>query len=113
MQGVRKAREIAAQAPLRELLGDETLPGAGAQSDAEIADWVDSSVFHYYHPVGTCAMGLGSDRMAVTDARGKIHGLENVYVADCSIIPVVPRANTNIPAVVIGERVAGWLLGQE
>jgi choline dehydrogenase len=113
VQGVRKAREVAAQSPLRELLGEETLPGAGAQTEVEIADWVDSSVFHYYHPVGTCAMGLGGERMAVTDARGKIHGLENVYVADCSIIPEIPRANTNIPAVVIGERVAGWLLGQD
>jgi choline dehydrogenase len=112
VEGVKRAREIAAQSPLREVLGEETLPGPGAQSDADIARWVDSSVFHYYHPVGTCAMGPESDPMAVTDARGRVHGLENVYVADCSIIPVIPRANTNIPAVVIGERIAGWLLRQ-
>jgi choline dehydrogenase len=111
IDGVRRARLIAAQSPLRELLGDETAPTAGFQSDEEIGNWVEGSVFHYYHPVGTCAMGLSSEPMAVTDARGKVHGLENVYVADCSIIPVIPRANTNIPAVVIGERIAGWLLG--
>lgn len=112
IDGVKIAREIAARSPLRELLGKETLPGADAVSDADIGRWVENSVFHYYHPVGTCAMGLASDPMAVTDARGKVHGLDNVYVADCSIIPVIPRANTNIPAIVIGERVAGWLLGQ-
>ena len=55
-------------------------------------------------------MGLESDPGAVTDARGRIHGLDNVFVADCSIMPVIPRANTNIPAVVVGERIAGWLL---
>ena len=112
IDGVRKAREIAAQSPLRELIGEETAPASHVQTDEEIGAWVDGSVFHYYHPVGTCAMGLASDAMAVTDARGKVHGLENVFVADCSIIPVIPRANTNIPAVVIGERIAGWLLEQ-
>jgi choline dehydrogenase len=55
-------------------------------------------------------MGVDGDDGAVTDARGRIHGLENAYVADCSIIPVIPRANTNVPAVVIGERIAAWLL---
>jgi choline dehydrogenase len=112
IDGVRKAREIAAQSPLRELLGEETLPGTSAQTDDDIGRWVENNVFHYYHPVGTCAMGSASDPMAVTDARGRVHGLENVYVADCSIIPEIPRANTNIPAVVIGERIAGWLLDQ-
>ena len=51
--------------------------------------------------------------LAVTDARGRVHGLDNVFVADCSIMPVIPRANTNLPAVVVGERIAGWLLGAE
>lgn len=108
--GVDIARNWAAQPALRELLGDELAPGPEARSDAEVSTWIDASVGHYYHPVGTCAMGNASDPMAVTDATGQVHGLENAFVADCSIIPVIPRANTNIPAVVIGERVASWLL---
>jgi choline dehydrogenase len=56
-------------------------------------------------------MGLSPENGAVVDARGKLHGLEGGYVADCSIMPVVTRANTNIPAVMIGERIASWLLG--
>ncbi len=112
IDGVKQARKIAAQSPLRELLGEETIPGGHVQTDGDIGAWVEDSVFHYYHPVGTCAMGPASELMAVTDARGKVHGLENVFVADCSIIPEIPRANTNIPAVVIGERIAGWLLGE-
>jgi choline dehydrogenase len=46
----------------------------------------------------------------VVDARGRIHGLDNAYIADASIMPVIPRANTNIPALVVGERIARWLL---
>ena len=44
------------------------------------------------------------------DARGRLHGLDRIVVADCSLMPVVPRANTNVPAVVIGERIADELL---
>ncbi len=111
MEGVRIGRELAAQPALRDLLGEEIEPGLSRQSDAELERWIDGTIAHYYHPVGTCAMGPESDRMAVTDARGRIHGLDNVFVADCSIMPVIPRANTNVPAVVVGERIASWLLG--
>jgi choline dehydrogenase len=64
---------------------------------------------HYFHPVGTCKMGPASDTTSVVDARGKVHGVDNLYVADASIMPVVPRANTNIPALVVGERISAWL----
>jgi choline dehydrogenase-like flavoprotein len=64
---------------------------------------------HYFHAVGTCKMAPESDATAVVDARGKVHGVDNLYVADASIMPVVPRANTNIPALVVGERIAAWL----
>ena len=111
MEGVRIGRELAAQPALRDLLGEEIEPGLPQKSDADLERWIDGTIAHYYHPVGTCAMGPESDRQAVTDARGRIHGLDNVFVADCSIMPVIPRANTNVPAVVVGERIAGWLLG--
>jgi choline dehydrogenase-like flavoprotein len=55
-------------------------------------------------------MGTTDNPLAVTDAKGRVHGLDNVFVADCSIMPVIPRANTNLPAIVLGERIAGWLL---
>jgi choline dehydrogenase len=111
MEGVRIGRELAAQPALRDVLGEEIAPGLSRQSDADLERWIEGTIAHYYHPVGTCAMGPESDRMSVTDARGRVHGLDNVFVADCSIMPVIPRANTNVPAVVVGERIAGWLLG--
>ena len=64
---------------------------------------------HYYHPVGTCKMGPESDPDAVVDARGKVYGVDNLYVADASIMPIVPRANTNLPALMVAERVAAGL----
>jgi choline dehydrogenase len=109
-EGVKIARNLAAQAELRELLGEELAPGPGIREDRAIETWIDGVVEHYFHPVGTCAMGLEHEPEAVTDSRGRIHGVRNAFVADCSIMPVIPRANTNIPAVVVGERIAGWLL---
>ena len=55
-------------------------------------------------------MGKASDPNAVCGGDGAVHGLDRVVVADCSLMPVVPRANTNIPAVVVGERIADILL---
>jgi choline dehydrogenase len=104
---------MAAQPELRDLLGTELNPGPAIHDDAALEEWIESAIEHYYHPVGTCAMGPDGDPNAVTDARGRVRGLENVFVADCSIMPVIPRANTNIPAVVVGERIASWLLGAE
>ena len=109
VDGVRIARELAAQPSLGAVLGAETRPGPAARTEREVAAWVDVSVAHYYHPVGTCAMGTNPDAGAVVDARGRVHGVEGLTVADCSIIPTVPRANTNIPALVVGERIASWL----
>lgn len=103
--GVEIAREIASQAPLAGLLGNE----------AEHSNQIDSKeaarrhCLHYYHPVGSCKMGTVQDQQAVVDAHGKVHGVVNLYVADASIMPVIPRANTNLPTAVVAERIAGWL----
>ncbi|HEU0113938.1 MAG TPA: GMC family oxidoreductase, partial [Thermomicrobiales bacterium] len=64
---------------------------------------------HDYHPVGTCKMGPASDPLAVVDVRGRVHGLEGVRVADAAIMPAVPRANTNIPALAVALHIAAGL----
>ena len=104
------ARAIASCPPLKDLLGDEIEPGADILDHGALASWINQTGEHYYHPVGTCKMGVPDDPLAVCDPRGRVHGLDNVYVADCSVMPVIPRANTNIPAVVVGERIGRWLL---
>jgi choline dehydrogenase len=110
IDGIALAREIAAKPALSPLVGDELSPGSAITTRNEMAAFVRANCLHYYHPVGTCRMGPASDRSAVVDSRGKIHGLDNAYVADASIMPVIPRANTNIPALVVGERIARWLI---
>jgi choline dehydrogenase len=108
--GVALAREIAAKPALSRFVGNEISLGGSGQTRTETEAFVRANCLHYYHPVGTCRMGPADDRSAVVDARGRIHGLDNAYIADASIMPVIPRANTNIPALVVGERIARWLL---
>jgi len=103
--GIELVREYARQAPLADLIGKEISPTVNYKTPEDVR----RDNLHYYHAVGTCKMGPESDPSAVVDARGKVHGVDNLSVADASIMPVVPRANTNIPALVVGERIAAWL----
>ena len=110
VDGIELARNLAAQSPLARWLERETSPGAGLTRRADLVEHVRRNSTHDYHPVGTCSMGPSSDPMAVVSGDGQVHGLEGLYVADASIMPVVPRANTNIPAAVVGEKIAADLL---
>jgi choline dehydrogenase len=56
-------------------------------------------------------MGPATDPMAVADERGRVHGLDNVYVADASLMPVIPRANTHLTTVAVADRLADLLAG--
>ncbi len=85
---------------LAEVLGERI---TDMSTDQAICD----TVAHYYHPVGTCAMGAGP--MSVCDANGRVHGIDGVVIADASLMPQIPRGNTNLPAVMIGERIARTL----
>jgi choline dehydrogenase len=101
--GLRIANQLLDHELLRDLVGEPI-------TDTSTDDAIRAQVAHYYHPVGTCRMGRDDDPMAVCDAHGRVHGLNNVVVADASLMPQIPRANTNLPAVMIGERIAEWLL---
>jgi choline dehydrogenase len=103
--GIELVRDYARQAPLAELIREEISPTVNYKAPEDVR----RDNLHYYHAVGTCKMGPESDPAAVVNARGKVHGVDNLYVADASIMPIVPRANTNIPALVVGERIAAWL----
>jgi choline dehydrogenase len=59
-----------------------------------------------FHPVGTARMGPEGDALAVVDQRGRVRGVENLRVVDASIMPNIPRANTNLTCIMIGERIA-------
>ena len=62
-----------------------------------------------YHPCGTAKMGPVTDPLAVVDQFGRMHAIEGLAVADASIMPTVPRANTNLTSIMIGEMVGEWI----
>ena len=62
-----------------------------------------------YHPCGTAKMGPVEDEQAVVDSHGRAHHIDQLVVADASIMPFVPRANTNLTCLMIGEQVGEWI----
>jgi choline dehydrogenase len=104
-EGLERLREMAAAPSLRDLIGTEITP-----IGADLPTAIRRLHGHYFHPVGTCAMGAADDPLAVCDGRGRLHGLEQVVVADCALMPTIPRANTNVPAVTVAERITDLLL---
>ena len=93
MDGVTMIREIAARPSLARLIGKELDDTANVVS----IEAVRRNSLHYYHPVGACKMGPGTDPAAVVDPKGKVHGLDNLYVADASIMPVVAKGQYQPP----------------
>jgi len=110
-------REIAAAKPLSRQLKAELAPGPNIRSDADLRDWVRGNLSTIYHPVGTCAMG-GDSRVAasklasVVDVELRVRGVARLRVVDASIMPTVPRGNTNAPTIAIAERAADLIQGR-
>jgi choline dehydrogenase len=80
--------------------------GADLASDDTLDEYIARSAGTCQHISGTCKMGPARDPMAVVDQCGKVHGVQNLRVADASIMPHCPRANTNLTTMMIGERIA-------
>lgn len=113
MDGVRRAWQIANSAPIAGLTATILRPDEPTVADDEaLRRFLRENVTHLVHPVGTCKMGPASDPLAVVDQWGRVHGLEGLRVADASIMPNLPRANTNLTAIMIGERVADFMRGE-
>ena len=108
VSAVRIARAIMNAPAMAAFRLTEAAPGAERTSDDEILDWVKRAAETTYHPVGTCKMG--SDPMAVVDARLRVHGIEGLRVADASIMPTLTSGNTNAPSIMIGEKAAAMVL---
>lgn len=104
---IEKCREIADQPALADERGAELFPGAEVRGEA-LEQYIKEQILTYHHPSGTCKMGR--DAQAVVDPRLSVHGIEGLRVADCSIFPFVPSGNTHGPAVLVGERVADFIL---
>jgi choline dehydrogenase len=95
VEGLELARAIAKQKPLARLLEPELAP---AQEPLE--SYARQNMRNYFHPSGTCGIGR------VVDDSGRVLGIERLFIADASIMPTIPRANTNLTTVAIAERLA-------
>jgi choline dehydrogenase-like flavoprotein len=82
--------------------------GGRAISDEQIL----SAISPMGHPVGTCAMGQADDPMSVVDSGFRVHSADNLFVADASVMPVIPSANTNLPTIMLAELAAERIAAQ-
>jgi choline dehydrogenase len=107
LDGVRRAWALLTSGPIAALTDEILAPDAATVGDDDaLRAFLRERVSHLVHPVGTCRMGPASDPLAVVDGEGRVHGLEGLRVVDASIMPTIPRANTNLTAIMIGEKVA-------
>lgn len=109
-EGLRIARRIFDTEPFRSMIATEVEPGPQYQGDAGLDEAVRALVDITHHPVGTCRMG--SDAGSVVDPHLRVRGVEGLRVADASIMPLLPAANTNASAIMIGEKAADLIRGR-
>ena len=113
-QGIRAAvsltREVHQQPIFDAYRGRELLPGDEVSSQDEIDAFIRETATTNFHASGTCKMG--SDKMAVLDPEGRVHGVDGLRVADASVMPQITSGNTNAPSIMIGEKVADHIKGK-
>ena len=98
-------------APIFATLADRRVDLARlVEDDAALAEHIRDNVAGTFHPVGTCRMGAVGDRNAVTNSAGRVHAIAGLRVIDASIMPTIPRGNTNIPTIMVAEKLADAML---
>ncbi len=109
-KAMRLAVRLGADPAFKDLFIERLTPtDADLASDAALDAWLWKNMGTSHHISGTCKMGPATDPMAVVSQYGRVHGLENLWVADASIMPDCIRANTNATTIMIGEHVADFI----
>ena len=106
IRAVRRTREIMGTEPIASAVERELLPGPGSDIEARIRETAMTT----YH--AACTVAMGSQPDSALDDKLRVRGVDNLRVADASALPEIPRANTNAPSIMIGERCADFLLAQ-
>jgi choline dehydrogenase len=104
IRAVQRTREIMGTEPIASAVERELLPGPGADVEASIRQTAITT----YH--ASCTVAMGSQPDSPLDEHLRVRGVDNLRVADASALPRIPRANTNAPSIMIGERCADFLL---
>ena len=112
IKGIRRARALLRTPALAPYFERESMPGDEMQSDQALLDFASKYGASAQHLVGTASMGPASDPMAVVDAALRVHGLQGLRIADASVMPATPSANTCAATMMIGEKAADLILGR-
>jgi len=110
--GLRIARDVCRQAAMAPFMDREIAPGANAVDDADFDAHIRASAVTVHHPLGTCKMGLASDRMSVVDVELRVHGVDGLRVVDGSVMPDLVGANINAPVIMMAEKAADFIRGE-
>ncbi|MDH7795989.1 MULTISPECIES: GMC family oxidoreductase N-terminal domain-containing protein [unclassified Beijerinckia] len=113
VRGTLLARQLVEASAFAPFRGRELNPGREVQSHRDMEDFLRSTITTAYHPVGTCKMAPASDPNAVVDEKLRVRGIEGLRIADVSIMPTIIGGNTNAPAMMIGERAAGFAMSEK
>jgi choline dehydrogenase len=109
-ESIKFTRSIVKQAALAKYAPQEFKPGTHIADDEALAQAAGNIGTTIFHPVGTCKMGPASDRAAVVDAQGRVHGVTGLRVADASVMPTITSGNTNAPTLMIAEKIAAAII---
>jgi choline dehydrogenase len=112
LAGIRLARRLLGTPALAPFYDREELPGGEAQSDAALLAWARAQGSTVFHLIGACRMGPEADPGAVVDDRLRVRGVDGLRVADSSVMPSMPSANTNATTMMIAEKAADFMLGR-
>jgi choline dehydrogenase-like flavoprotein len=105
-EGLDLGRRLARTGALSDLVGEELAPGPSA-TPAEVRSQGREGLSSFFHPVGTCPMGAGG----VTEPDGRVRGVENLYIADASILPEIPPVPTSLTVLAAAEKIAAGIRG--
>lgn len=100
------------RAIIRTMIADAPSVDDLVHDEYACRSWIRSAVLGHWHASCTCRMGRADDPLAVTDSSARVLGVQGLRVADASIMPNVPCANTNLPTIMIGEKVAATILNE-
>jgi choline dehydrogenase-like flavoprotein len=106
VDGLKIARQVAAEGPFADWIEREIAPGPDVTSDAALSEYGRAVHHTVYHPSGTCKMGDAGDDTAVVDPELRVRGLEGISIADGSIFPSMPTVNPVVATFMIGEKSA-------
>lgn len=109
IEGVRQSREIMSQPSMaRHIKAEHLAGGATLETNDDYVRFVRAHGRTSYHPVGTCAMGVGDD--AVVSSTLEVYGLTGLRVVDSSVMPQIVSSNTQAPTVMIAEKASDLIL---